>query len=260
MDKIPKTIHYCWFGRGKKPKIAKKCIKSWKKYLPDYEIIEWNEDNFDINSNLYVKQAYEAKKYAFVSDYVRLYALYNYGGIYMDTDIQVLKSIDKLLENEAFTGYEDENYIACGIMGCKKGNLIFKEFLESYNERTFIKKDNSLDQTTIVKVMTDICSRYGSNINNTYEQIDGLTIYPKDYFYPISYNNHKKCFSSNTYTIHHYTASWLSEEVKKNIIKNKNYNRKKEWLCKFMSERSANIVLDFKWILKNKINKIIKQL
>ena len=82
MDKIPKTIHYCWFGRGKKPKIAKKCIKSWKKYLPDYEIIEWNEDNFDINSNLYVKQAYEAKKYAFVSDYVRLYALYNYGGIY----------------------------------------------------------------------------------------------------------------------------------------------------------------------------------
>ena len=116
--RIPKVIHYCWFGRGKLPKLAKKCIKSWKKYLPDYKIIEWNEDNFDINSNQYVREAYEAKKYAFVSDYVRLYALYNYGGIYMDTDVEVIKSLDEFLIHEAFSGFESPKDIhdrACRI-------------------------------------------------------------------------------------------------------------------------------------------------
>lgn len=259
MYKIPKRIHYCWFGKGEKPTISNRCIESWQKFLPDYEIIEWNEDNFDINSNLYVKQAYESKKYAFVSDYVRLYALYNYGGVYMDTDIEVLKPIDILLDNEGFTGYESEKDIGCGIMGCQKGNLIFKEFLNSYKNRHFINKDNSLDQTTIVTVMTDICSKHGSNIDNKYEKINGLTIYPKDYFYPISYNDYKKHFSENTYTIHHYTASWLSKEEKEKMVKNKKYNRKKDLLCKFMSERSAYIILDFKWILKNKIEKFINQ-
>ena len=104
--RIPKTIHYCWFGRGEKPEIVKKCIDTWKDKLSDYEIIEWNEDNFDINQNDYVKEAYKAKKFAFVSDYVRVYALYNYGGIYLDTDVEVFKSFDDVLDNESFWGFE----------------------------------------------------------------------------------------------------------------------------------------------------------
>ena len=105
---IPKIIHYCWFGGKPKPELAEKCIESWKKFCPDYEIVEWNEGNFNINSNLYVKQAYEAKKYAFVTDYVRLYALYTQGGIYMDTDVMVLKPLDEYLNHEAFSGFESK--------------------------------------------------------------------------------------------------------------------------------------------------------
>ena len=129
MNKIPKVIHYCWFGKNKLSKSAKKCIKSWKKHLPNYEIIEWNENNFDINCNEYVREAYKSKKYAFVSDYARIYALYNYGGIYMDTDVEVIKSLDKFLCNDAFAGLENEYSIQTAVMGCCKGNLLFKEFL-----------------------------------------------------------------------------------------------------------------------------------
>ena len=121
MNKIPKKIHYCWFGGNPLPKETVEYIKSWKKYCPDYEIIEWNESNFDINRNLYIKQAYEAKKYAFVSDYVRVFALYKYGGIYLDTDVEVFKDFNDLLDNESFWGFEQENYIATSTIGAKKG-------------------------------------------------------------------------------------------------------------------------------------------
>ena len=125
---IPKTIHYCWFGGNPLPKLAKKCIKSWKKYCPDFEIIEWNEANFDISSApLYVRQAYEAKKWAFVTDYVRLYALTSYGGIYMDTDVEVIKPLDFFLNHDAFSGFESEKSIPTGIMASKKGNIWVKE-------------------------------------------------------------------------------------------------------------------------------------
>lgn len=119
---IPKIIHYCWFGRGKMPKLALKCLKSWNKYCSDYKVICWNEDNFDINSNQYVKEAYESRKYAFVSDYVRLYALYNYGGVYMDTDVEVIKNIDKFLAEKAFTGFESETYVTTRNNSVRKRN------------------------------------------------------------------------------------------------------------------------------------------
>lgn len=259
MNKIPKTIHYCWFGRGKKPKIAKKCIKSWKKYLPDYEIIEWNEDNFDINSNLYVKQAYEAKKYAFVTDYVRLYALYNYGGIYMDTDVEVLKSLDKFLEYNAFTGFESEQFCVTGIMGSKKKNKMIEEFLLPYKEIKFLNDDGTINQTTNTSMMTDICKKYGVELNNNQQTVNSLEIFPKTYFCPLNYNNSDSDLSENTYTIHHFAGSWLSKDVKEKIKKDKIYQKRKKFLCKYMSERNADIILDFKWILKHKINKIIKQ-
>ena len=121
-NKIPKIIHYCWFGKKEKPNIVKKCISSWKVILKDYEIIEWNEENFDISSNNFVRQAYENGKFAFVSDYVRVYALYNYGGIYLDTDVEVFKNFDPLLNNESFWGFEEKNFIATSTIGAQKNN------------------------------------------------------------------------------------------------------------------------------------------
>ena len=125
MDRsIPKIIHYCWFGNNEKPNIVKKCIASWKEHLKEYEIIEWNEKTFDINSNKFVKEAYEKGMYAFVSDYVRVYALYNYGGIYLDTDVEVKKSFNDLLDNDSIWGFEEKNFIATSTIGaCKKNKL-----------------------------------------------------------------------------------------------------------------------------------------
>lgn len=134
---IPKVIHYCWFGKKPLPELALKCIESWKKYCPDYEIKEWNEESFDINMYIYARQAYDAKKWAFVSDVARLYVLYQEGGIYMDTDVELLKSIDCFLENDAFSGFEDKKSVPTGIMGAVKNNNVIKEFLDEYNEAFF---------------------------------------------------------------------------------------------------------------------------
>jgi len=165
---IPKKIHYCWFGKNPMPKLAQKCINSWNKYCSDYEIICWNEDNFDINSNEYVKEAYENKKFAFVTDYVRLYALYNYGGVYMDTDVEVLKSLDKFLENEAFSGFENTEYVPTGIMASTKGNNVIKDLLDYYKDRHFIKEDGSFDLKTNTETITSIMEKKGLNKNNKF--------------------------------------------------------------------------------------------
>lgn len=255
MSNIPKVIHYCWFGRGEVPKLEKKCIETWKKILPDYTIIEWNEDNFNINCNEYVREAYEAKKYAFVSDYARLYVLYNYGGIYMDTDMEVVKSLDIFLENNAFVGFENDTHIQTGIMACKKGNKLFKEFLDYYNEKKFFMGDGKADLTANVRFITDICKKYNLKLNNTIQTINGLTVYPRTYFCPLSYTK-EKYFTNNTYTIHHFAGSWVLESEKKEVQDYIKYRAKKEFLCKYMSEKSAYIILDLKWILKNKMKNI----
>ena len=135
---IPKVINYCWFGRGELPDDTKRYIETWKKNCPDYKIIEWNEDNFDIHSNTYVEEAYIAKKYAFVTDYVRLYVLYNNGGIYMDTDVEILKPIDRFLNEKAFSSFENNNTLSTGIMGAEKGNLWIKDLMDEYNYIHFI--------------------------------------------------------------------------------------------------------------------------
>ena len=148
MNKIPKKIHYCWFGNNELPEEQKKYIETWKKHCPDYEIKEWNEKNFDINSNKYVKEAYEAKKFAFVSDYVRLHALYNEGGIYMDTDIEVLKSFDVFLKHTAFIGFEDLKHIGTGVIGAEKGNKWIRLLLKDYDNISFYTKNGEIDLTT----------------------------------------------------------------------------------------------------------------
>lgn len=212
---IPKIIHYCWFGRGKMPELAIKCIDSWKRILPEYQIKEWNEDNFDLNLYPYVKEAYENRKFAFVTDVVRLYALYHEGGVYMDTDVEVLKTLDHFLNHIAFSGFEDEIHIPTGIMASIKGGKWVKENLEYYSNRHFIMPDGTMDITTNVKTITDYMLKYDLKQNNTYQDFpDLITLYPKDYFCPKSYKDGKIYLTERTVTIHHFAGSWLSRKEK----------------------------------------------
>lgn len=207
---IPKIIHYCWFGRGEKPELAKKCIKSWRKYCPDYEIKEWNEDNFDLDLYPYAREAYDNRKFAFVTDVVRLYALYHEGGVYMDTDVEVLTSLNPYLKHTAFSGFEDEIYVPTGIMASEKGGVWVKENLDYYNNLHFVKDDGGFDLTTNVITITNYMVKRGLRQDNTYQDFPNLiTMYPKDYFCPKSYVDGKIYKTDNTVCIHHFAGSWL---------------------------------------------------
>lgn len=215
---IPKVIHYCWFGRNPKPKLAEKCIKSWKKHCPDYEIIEWNEDNFDISScPLYVRQAYEVKKWAFVTDYVRLQVVYENGGIYMDTDVELKKKLDPLLEYNAYFGFEDEAHIATGLgFGAVKGTPILMEMMEDYQDISFIRPDGSFDIITCPMRNTETLLRHGLKQNDTKQVLDDrILILPAEYMCPISFWSGKKHITINTISIHWFSASWKSAAQRK---------------------------------------------
>ena len=219
-EKIPKKIHYCWFGNNEKPDIVKECINSWKENLKDYEIIEWNESNFDININQYVKEAYENKKYAFVSDYARVYALYNIGGIYFDTDVEVFKSLDMFLEEDSFWGFEEKNYIATSTIGAKKGNTLIKQFLDFYEGKSYNEMRENIETSTNVQIVTNIMKAIGFKMDGKNQTIEGIgSIYSQDYFSPYDYINLIDKRSNNTYTMHHFYKSWLSpkERLKSNI-------------------------------------------
>jgi hypothetical protein len=217
---IPKTIHYCWFGGKPIPKRMKRWMESWKKYCPDYAIIEWNEGNFDFDSNLYAKQAYEAKKWAFVSDYARLYVLFHHGGIYMDTDVELLKNIDSFLENKAFSGFEQEKTILTGIMAVEKGHPLFKTLLSYYDRRAFIKEDGTFDLTSNVSIITDYCLALGLTPNNTKQTVADFTLYPTDYFCPKNWWTKKLNITANTCAIHHFEGSWvpISQKIRSAVL------------------------------------------
>jgi hypothetical protein len=209
---IPKVIHYCWFGRGQMPPLALKCIESWKKYLPDYQLKLWNEDTFDINSLPYVKEAYEARKFAFVTDYVRLYALYNEGGIYMDTDVEVLRSMDDLLLLPAFSGYESNKFsnFPTGLMASAKGGIWVAEQILYYDGIHFIKPDGTFDMTTNTKIISRIMTENGFELNGKYQVYkEDMHCFPKDYFCPKTSTGILK-LTSNTYCIHHFAGSWYT--------------------------------------------------
>ncbi|WGG45864.1 glycosyltransferase [Rossellomorea sp. DA94] len=225
-NNIPNTIHYCWFGGKEKPDIVKRCLDSWGKHLQDYEIIEWNENNFNIDQNAYVKQAYDFGKYAFVSDYVRVYALYHFGGIYLDTDVEVFKSFNDLLHHESFWGFEQENFIATSTIGAARENRLIKSFLDSYESRTFIKDDGSLDELTNVAAVTSILKGMGIKRDGNYQEIKDIGVfYPQSFFSPYDYINCRSFKNENTYAIHHFYKSWLpfrariKNSVKKSICK-----------------------------------------
>ena len=213
-NKIPKVIHYCWFGGKDKPEIVKKCIDSWSKHLSDYEIMEWNEENFNLNINSYIQEAYDAKKFAFVSDYVRVYALYHKGGIYLDTDVEVFKPFDDLLHHDSFWGFEQENYIATSTIGAAKKNELIKMFLDSYEKKNFIKVDGSLDELTNVAIVTKIIENLGLIKNGEYQELQDMGVfYPQTYFSPYDYINCRILITGETYAMHHFYKSWLPARV-----------------------------------------------
>ena len=212
---IPKIIHYVWVGGKPLPKFQQKCIASWKKHLPDYEIREWNETNFDISANRYCREAYDAKKYAFVSDYIRIWVLYQYGGIYMDTDVEVLKPFaDEFLQCEAFSGYETPNSIPTGIMASIPKQRMFEKILEFYRTASFVNADGSYNIITNVYTITSIAKENGFVPDNTKKTILGFTLYPQTYFCPLSHDSAETCFSKNTYTIHHFTGTWCDRKTR----------------------------------------------
>lgn len=211
-----KYIHYCWFGGKPLPKLAKKCLKSWEKYLPDYKIIRWDESNVDFNECPYVKEAYENKKWAFVADYARTKAIYEMGGIYFDTDMIIAKPIDFLLENETFLGIEDSGMVNSAVWGTTKPKTYFaKKILDFYQAQEHFDVNNMF-KMSIPRVMTRILNELG--LDHTSNEIQHLkhniTIYPREYFYPLSFNFENNIFTDNTCMIHYFDASWFTKKEK----------------------------------------------
>jgi mannosyltransferase OCH1-like enzyme len=215
---IPKIIHYCWFGNKKKPHLVEDCISSWKKYLPEYEIIEWNERNTNLK-HPFLKKTYNLKKWAFVSDFVRLKALYEFGGIYLDTDMLILKPIDNFLEDKCFFGAENETYISAGIIGALKNHCFIKGCLLKYEEIK-LNNETNWERICIPRIITQVfCEKYGSElILNKKIQLRDIVIYPSPYFYPLNYfdrkdiGNYKNYLKMDSHAIHLWGSSWIEPD------------------------------------------------
>lgn len=245
---IPRIIHYCWFGGNSLPKSAKKCIASWRKFLPDYEIKEWNESNYDVHKIPYIHEAYEAKKYAFVSDYARFDILYHFGGIYFDTDVQVIKPMDDIIAKGPFMGREAGAYlrniceafvgnvlaVAPGLglgvnpglgLGVNPGLGLYKELLDAYNDFNFLNVDGTLNTKTIVSYTSEILVKHGLNSDNENPQfVAGVWIYPADVFCPMDHTRGNiVTITERTRSIHRYDASWSDHHTfryKLHLLKN----------------------------------------
>lgn len=213
---IPKVIHYCWFGGKEMPSLGKKCIKSWQKYFPDYEIRRWDESNFDVNTIPYVAEAYRQRKYAFVSDYARFLILYNHGGVYFDTDVEVLKPMEHIMEKGEFMARENSDYsvntgVAPGLgLAMEKGSDVLKDLLDIYASMEFVNPDVDPNGKTIVDVASEYFESKGLQREQTVQRVAGITIYPEDYFSPLNVVTGQTRITPNTVAIHHYSGSWMS--------------------------------------------------
>ena len=212
---IPKIIHYCWFGGNPLPELAQRCIASWRKFLPDYEIREWNETNYDVRKIPYTAQAYDAKKYAFVSDYARFDILYQHGGIYFDTDVEVITPLDDILERGAFAGVECAGALAAGLgIASPAASQIYREILDSYQDEQFVNADGSLNLKTVVVRVSDIFRRHGFVEEDRIQFVADTTVYPSEYFCPMDYVTGIINITENTVAIHHFAGSWVEPYCK----------------------------------------------
>ena len=208
---IPKKIHYCWFGRNPKSKLALKCIESWKRYCPDFEIIEWNEDNFDINHNSYTKWCYENKKYAFLSDYIRLFVVAEHGGIYFDTDVELLKPLGKLMEKDAFFGFESNEYVNTGLgFGSVAHGIAIEAMLREYDELL----DGTKGLIKCPELNTKALKKFGLKKNGRLQEIADATIYPIEYFNPYESSTGRLKKTENPISVHWYAGSWMKKKHK----------------------------------------------
>jgi mannosyltransferase OCH1-like enzyme len=200
---IPRRIIYCWFGGKEKPDNVKNCMNTWYEKMPDWEFLEINENNFNIHYNKFVEEAYKNKAWAFVSDVARLWALYEIGGVYMDTDVIVYKPLDEFLHHEFFTGFENTHYPVTATMGAKPKNELIKEMLDMYDNKTFALQDNWGDYETNTMIMSDIIGKYIDRDNPVYQESNGIAIYPRETF----------CWSNNddAYTRHCMFGNWVEK-------------------------------------------------
>ena len=229
---IPKIIHYCWFGESQKPRLVKQCMSSWNRHLSSYKFIEWNEENFDVSLLPYTKSAYANKKYAFVSDVARVQALAEFGGIYLDTDVEVFKSFDPILNHQCVLGFEEHNWIATSFMACEKGHDLFTQFASLYENLQFIYSDGSQDPGTNVTKVTNILKEFGLKRNGLRQTLkNGVTILPQEYFSPYDYSNCVSLRTENSFCEHKFDMSWSGGKLvwRKRI---------KRWAAKMVGRRA----------------------
>ena len=213
---IPKKIHYCWFGGNPLPESAKKCIASWRKFFPDCEIVEWNEENYDVNAMVYTAEAYKAKKYAFVSDVARFEILYREGGVYFDTDVEVIRPFDDILERGAFMGCERDGgngdiSVAPGLgIAAPAGLPLYRDIIEYYRTQKFLDEDGRPNTETVVVRVTGLLKAAGLEDVKGIQTVGGITVYPKEYFNPLDSNTGKIEKTENTRSVHLYSMTWLS--------------------------------------------------
>ena len=216
---IPKVIHYCWFGNAELDVKALHCIESWKKFFPDYEIIQWNEQNFDISQVRFMQEAYDCQQYAFVSDVVRLLVVYQYGGIYFDTDVEVIKSFDDILgaQSYGFLGFEQSGHINTGLgFGFEKENHLLRSLIGLYENLDFNQYKDGLPAIACPILTTEFFKQLGLYKHNITQKFEGIDFYSSDFFSPINYETGKLNIKPNTHSIHWYSASWQNESIKTN--------------------------------------------
>ena len=211
---LPKIIHYCWFGRGEKPVLAQKCIDSWRKFCPDFEIREWNEDNCDYLAMPFMMEAYAAKKYAFVSDVMRLIVLEQYGGVYFDTDVELVRDLAPLLYDEGFIGFENDQYVNSGQgIAAMPHHPVVQAMIEEYRKLHFANADGTTNAVGCPHLNTDVMERYGLVRNGKEQRVAGIHVYPAEFFNPLDSVTGKLTKTENTYSIHWYSMSWLPKSV-----------------------------------------------
>lgn len=213
---IPKTIHYCWFGGNAKSETIEKCIASWKKYCPDYTLVEWNESNYDVVKHPFIKKAYEAKKWAFVSDYARIDIVYHHGGIYLDTDVELISGLDPFLEYDLYAGFESVSFVNFGLgFGAAAGHPVLKDILNYYDGLEFPDTEFQLSMISCPRIQTHILKKRGLVCNNQNQVVDGCHIFRTEYFCPISFRTGETAITEKTVSIHHFDMTWSTTRFKK---------------------------------------------